>query len=922
MSVQFSCLSLLYSPLLSISPFSSVPSVQNPTSARACIPVPIPFLTSTVQCSDILLISKIHTGPPLSEAGELAPSTMSDDTGAEREDHRRSPPHPEPINVGSAQGTNLMPLGMSKTTSPEEKTDDAHQSSNEDKKNSSKPFNEGNDKEKTETSKKDMGRKQKELSNERRRKKPSSSKKSTEDEYPDLFGQPFHLNDDGTVDTTGRAEEKATPDVAEKQAFDGNICHPAISFSPSEEDTIEQGASKYRALLHEYMQKNISAEERSRRYADHLGHEFWGNHVDVLSQTNFHRMSKPQLWSALEIIVQQHKVLLDNKALTLDMAQQLQKTHEDDQKLITQLSEKVCQQEELIRTLTAKADYNGQTADALRRLAVRQRDRVNDYREETRALRLRNRREGRDFDADELLSTFKPYEEVVKNTAALKKADSSKEDPSEKEDLKKPDSSKEDSSGKHDSSKKERNQKETGLPTNVTFEEFVQMASPSRSRSRTVTPPPDDQDVIDLDSSPEDDQKDPQEDQTDQQTEEENPLYHIDKTGFQLEVPLFSHDPSNILNQDCVEEDDLQLLADNNSTRICHNAYANARRWSRMTKYRNWAERTLSDVEDAARTKEGREQLRNEVEHINLQISIASKNFYAASSSDVKTFIEEHKRDRSRNSRYFKEQYMFLGPAANYKLKKLAAFDPDTPVLFACLERLRLIKSALDGKTSDIRLEYFQLFGKTPETKLSDQKYPNHHKPKLTFNRLKKRPRSPRNSSVHAKRQHVPSARYVPTARYVPSAQQDYHHHNRRHERSPRDDHRRHDRRGDHRRHSRNNFQPSSNTRQQQPSSDRNLKAKAEQIARKMVSNPDICKHYPHIPTMDIATMTLLGISQEEAMDRQYQHYKQHLMMDLNRLQDTRPANHNNNPRRPSREEFPRHRDMRSRSPSPGERPH
>ncbi len=773
---------------------------------------------------------------------------------------------------------------------------------------------------KTEPSKKDVGQDQRKPSSSKRR-----PKRSTEGEFPDLFGQPFHLNDDGSVDTTGMLEQKVSDPVVDKQYFDGNICHPAVSFSLSEEGTIEQSASKYRAHLHEYMQRNISDEERFRKYADHHGDEYWGKHADIFSQHDFYILGKAQSWIALEHTVHQFRVIQDNKALTMDMVEKLQEIHKDDQILINQLNEKVRQQDELIKTLTLKAEYNGKSVDALRKVAERQRDRIKQYQEETRALRSRQRREDREFDADELLSTIKPYQEMVASAVASTKAIASKEGSSERT----------------DSSKKENHQKKADLPTNVTWPEFLRIASPSRSpggrsaqeddadntRSRTQTPPPDEQDVIDVDSSPEDAQNDNEGDQSGQQNDDGQLAVNsegqvVESLNKDNTVPAFSWDPRNILETDCTSEEDSNKLREREASPACVHAFGRARRWSKVTKFRNWLEHTPSDLEKTVTTSEGRRYLSLELEHIQKYLDWANARKYrSASSSSVQSFMSEFQKDRASNGK-LKVKYMFLGEKAEFKLRKFAAFDPDTPVIFSYQERIRLIRAALDNNMSDIHLEYFKLFGNRPDKRLSDERFPDHEKPVVPLERVRKRSRSPRERRPPPKRQH---------RTYVPSARQEnqYPPQQRRTSSSYRADHRRNDDKN-------SRSPPRDSRRRRAPTQDsdqranetarKHIEERANQIARTIVANPYYLKNYPKIPKMDLdTTMTLLRISKEEAKDKQFEHYRLHLIHYLDGSGSPlpqRPASHHRTSRRTSREEYPRRRDTRSRSPSQGEGPH
>ena len=836
---------------------------------------------------------------------------MSNDTGAEREEHRRSPPHPEPINVGSAQGTNLVPLGTPKrSTSTEDATNEGLQHpSNEEKKNSAKTSNE-DDNSKTKPSMKEKGQKQKETSNEEPSKE-SSVQKSKEEEFPDTFEQPFHLNDDGTVDTSGAHEKKIALEGAETPVLDGNICHPAISFPYNKEGTIDQSISKYRLRLQEHVENVIANKDNTQRYIDTVGGlKTWGMHADPLINGHYHSMTKLSLERAMDQLSLQMQDIRTKKALTLDVALQLQKVHDGDQKVISELHKKIQLQDELIKSLTLKSEYNEAAANGLKVISERQAERLQLQNDEIRALRKTSRHAER-IHSEELLSTFKPYEEVVKNVASLKKADSSKED----------------SSQKYDPSKKEGHQKGTALPTNVTFEEFIRMASPSRSRSRTQTPPLDDQDVIDVDSSPEDAQNDNEDDQSGQQNDDGQLAVNsegqvVESLNEDNTVPAFSYDPRNILETDCTSEEDGNRLSEREASPACVDAFGRARRWSKMTKFRNWLEHTPSDLEKTASTPEGRRYLFLELEHLQKYLDWANARKYrSASSPSVQSFMSEFQKDRASNGT-LKDKYMFLGAKAGFKLRKFAAFDPDTPVIFSYQERIRLIRAALDDNMSSIHLEYFKLFGNRPDKRLSDERFPDHKKPVVPLERLYKRSRSPREKRPPPKRQQCA---------YVPSARQEHEHplQQRRTLSSYRAGHRRN---GD----KNSRSPPRDSRRKRAPTQDsdqranetarKHIEERANQIARTIVANPNYLRNYPTIPKMDLdTTMTLLRISKAEAKDKQYEHYRLHLILYLDRRGSPppqRPANHHQTSRRTSREEYPRRRDMRSRSPSQGYRPH
>ena len=187
---------------------------------------------------------------------------------------------------------------------------------------------------------------------------------------------------------------------------------------------------------------------------------------------------------------------------------------------------------------------------------------------------------------------------------------------------------------------------------------------------------------------------------------------------------------------------------------------------------------------------------------------------------------------------------------------------------------------------------------------MSDYRYPDHLKPRVNLKDIRKRSRSrsPQERRTYSKRQHIPSARVDNYHRPI-----------------KREDSYRHGRGRDHRQSSRNTFQPSSRDRYQRPPSATDMEAEAEQTARRMVSNPSLIIHYPKIPPMDIdTTMTLLNISREAAQDKQYEHFRRHLLKNLEEKHNPSPANHHDQQRRTSREESPRRRNTRSTSRSPG----
>ena len=189
---EFSSLSLTSFP-----PFHrprSLPllSVQPPTSARACAPAHAPSLSQRRPAFRRLAYKQgPHRGASLRGRRSRPESAACNGAGAEREGHRRPPPHSEPANAGSAEGASLLPLGA-----PENRGG-LQQPSIEEQDNSAKASNEaGNDK-KAGPSKEGAGAGQKKPSNEAQ-------------------------------------EEASTRSENEKPALGGNICDPAVAFSPLE----------------------------------------------------------------------------------------------------------------------------------------------------------------------------------------------------------------------------------------------------------------------------------------------------------------------------------------------------------------------------------------------------------------------------------------------------------------------------------------------------------------------------------------------------------------------------------------------------------------------------------------------------------------------------------------------------------------
>ena len=174
----------------------------------------------------------------------------------------------------------------------------------------------------------------------------------------------------------------------------------------------------------------------------------------------------------------QREGVAGNTAPALHVARQLQKAHESGQILAAQLNGKARHQEGLIKTPTLKAGYTEKTAGALRNLAAKQKGRIKQHQEGAQTLRRIARKYDRAFDAEELLSSIKPYEEMVAGATAPKKSP---------------------------------------LPTDVTGQEFLKAASrpsspkpnPSKgdnaatARTQTETPPQGGKGVIGVGSPPE-----------------------------------------------------------------------------------------------------------------------------------------------------------------------------------------------------------------------------------------------------------------------------------------------------------------------------------------------------------------------------------------------------------------------------------